>query len=67
MIKIKRTFLRSFGISLTVALCLITGVAGISAAYENTRRIGFGEYTKAVEIHDGKIKILDFEIDLLKR
>ena len=50
-----------------MALCLITGIAGISAAYENTRRIGFGEYTKAVEIHDGKIKILDFEIDLINR
>ena len=47
-----------------MALCLIMGIAGISAAYENTRRIGFGEYTKAVEIHNGKIKILDFEIDL---
>lgn len=50
-----------------MALCLITGIAGISAAYENPRRIGFGEYTKAVEIHDGKIKILDFEIDLINR
>lgn len=47
-----------------MAFCLIIGIAGISAAYENTRRIGFGEYTRAVEIHNGKIKILDFEIDL---
>lgn len=50
-----------------MALCLIIGIAGISAAYENTRRIGFGEYTRAVEIHGGKIKILDFEIDLTNK
>ena len=47
---------------MTAALCLIIGIGGVCAAYENTRRIGFGEYTKAFEIKDGKIKILDFEI-----
>lgn len=50
---------------MTAALCLIIGIAGVCSAYENTRRIGFGEYTRAVEIHDGKIKILDFEIELM--
>lgn len=64
MVKIKRAFLRSFGISLTAAICIIIGIGGVAASYENTRRIGFGDYSKAIEIRDGKIKILDFEIEL---
>lgn len=64
MIKIKRAFLRSFGISLTAAICIIIGIGGIAVAYENTRRTGFGDYARAFEIRDGKIKILDFEIEI---
>ena len=48
-----------------MALCLIIGIAGVCSAYENTRRIGFGEYTRAVKIHDGKIKILDFASEIM--
>ena len=43
---------------------MIIGIGGVAASYENTRRIGFGDYSKAFEIRDGKIKILDFEIEL---
>lgn len=35
---------------------------GLKGAYENTRKIGFGEYKKATEIGDGFIRILDFNI-----
>ena len=45
-----------------MALCLFMGAYGIARAYENTRRIGFGEYKKAVDVDDGGIRILDFEI-----
>lgn len=62
MIIIKRLFLRSLILSSVVALCLFMGAYGIARAYENTRRIGFGEYKKAVDVEDGGIRILDFEI-----
>ena len=45
-----------------MALCFFLGAYGIARAYENTRRIGFGEYKKAVDVDDGGIRILDFEI-----
>ena len=38
------------------------GAYGIAKAYENTRRIGFGEYKKAGDVDDGGIRILAFEI-----
>lgn len=65
MIKIKKqtkAFFRSFYVSSVVAFCLFIGVYGIFTAYENTRRTGFGEYKKAVEYEDGKLRILDFYI-----
>ncbi len=56
------TYLRSFYISLIVIMCLAFGWLGVSAAYENTVRIVFGEYRSAIEISDGTIRILDFVI-----
>jgi hypothetical protein len=56
-----KTFLRSFYLSSVVVFCLIFALYGISEAYKNIRRIGFGEYRNAIEIGDGKLEILDFE------
>lgn len=62
MKKQTKTYLRSFYISLIVIMCLAFGWLGVSAAYENTVRIAFGEYRSAIEISDGNIRILDFVI-----
>ena len=62
MKKQTKTYLRSFYISLIVIMCLAFGWLGVSAAYENTVRISFGEYRSAIEISDSTIRILDFVI-----
>ena len=62
MKKQTKTYLRSFYISLIVIMCLDFGWLGVSAAYENTVRIAFGEYRSAIEISDDTIRILDFVI-----
>ena len=62
MKKQTKTYLRSFYISLIVIMCLAFGWLGVSAAYETTVRIAFGEYRSAIEISDGTIRILDFVI-----
>lgn len=69
MIDIKkniRLLLKSFGVSFTAALCLFIAVFGTAKAYENTRRIGFGEYKKAVDYENGTFRILDFEIEIFQ-
>ncbi len=45
-------------------LCLSFGWIGISLAYENTVKIAFGKEQKAVEFKNGKLRILDFEIEI---
>ena len=65
-IKKRRVFLRTVRISTLVIFCLCLGFFGMVKAYENTRRIGFGEYRDAIEIEDGKIKIFDLEFQLTK-
>ncbi len=62
MKKSYRTYIRTFYITWVLILCLMLGFGGIAKAYENTVRTGFGEYKKAVEISDGTLRILDFEI-----
>ncbi len=57
-------FLRSMYITAIIVVCLAVFIYGISAAYENTVNIGFGEYKKAVGFADGVLRILDFEIKL---
>lgn len=59
-----KTYLRTFYITLIIAMCLAIGCLGIAAAYENTVQVAFGEYKKAIEISNEKIRILDFEINL---
>lgn len=59
-----RVFLRSFFLSAVIVFCIIFGIWGAIAAYENTLSTGFGEYKKAVEYSDGVLRIFDFEITL---
>ncbi len=58
-----KTYFRTFYISLVIIMCLCFGWIGISAAYENTVQTAFGEYRQAIEITDGKLRILDFVIE----
>lgn len=55
---------KSFYLSFTIFICLFIGIYGSFKAYENIRRIGFGEYRSAIEYHDGNLKIFDLEIDI---
>lgn len=60
--KNKRSARRAFCMTLVIVFCLCFLLAGIMQSYENTRRIGFGEYKSALELQDGYLRILDFEI-----
>lgn len=62
MRKNTKTYFRTFYITLVIMLCVSIGWIGISAAYENTRQVAFGEYKKAIEINSETIRILDFVI-----
>ena len=53
--------LRTVYITTIIILCIFFGVYGCFSAYKNIRQLAFGEYRDAVEITEGKIKILDFE------
>lgn len=64
MKKETKIFIRTVKYTSLILFCLITGFFGMAKSYENIRKIGFGEYRKAVEIEDGKIKFFDFQINL---
>lgn len=57
-----KTYFRTFYITLVIVLCLSLGWIGVSAAWQNTVQVAFGEYKKAIEISDETIRILDFVI-----
>lgn len=57
-----KTYFRTLYITLVIMLCLSIGWIGISTAYENTVRVAYGEYKKAIEITKDSIRILDFVI-----
>ena len=59
-----KIYFRTLYISLVIIMCLCLGWIGISAAWENTVRIAFGEEKRAVEFENGKLRILDFEIEI---
>ena len=58
-----KKFFRSFVVSSVVIFCVIFALIGFAKAYENIRRIGFGEYRKAVEINSDGIKFYDWYIE----
>lgn len=64
MKKETKIFIRTVKYTSLILFCLITGFLGMAKSYENIRKIGFGEYRKAVEIEDGNIKFFDFQINL---
>lgn len=57
-----KTYFRTFYITLVIVLCLSLGWIGVSAAWQNTVQVAFGEYKKSIEISDETIRILDFVI-----
>ncbi len=57
-----KTYFRTLYITLVIMLCVSLGWIGISAAYENTVLIAYGEYKSALEISEDCIRILDFII-----
>ena len=57
-----KTYFRTLYITLVIMLCISLGWIGVSAAYENTVRVAYGEYKKAIEINEDTIRILDFVI-----
>ncbi|MBQ3817132.1 MAG: hypothetical protein II802_02525 [Clostridia bacterium] len=59
-----KVFLRSFYITLVVILCLGFGLFASAKAYENTILIKNGEYKKAIELSDGKLRFFDKEVIL---
>ena len=62
-----KVYLRSFYISCVLILCLSIGFVGIGKAYENTVKTGFGREKSAIEINDGTLRILDFEMHFIKK
>ncbi len=57
-------FFRTVRITSIILFCLIIGFVGMAKSYESIRRIGFGEYRKAVEAENGTFRFFDFEISL---
>jgi hypothetical protein len=55
-------FLRKMIVSMVVSSCILFGFWGICEAYEGIRKVGFGEYRKAIEIENKSIKFFDFEV-----
>lgn len=64
MKKETKIFFRTVRLTSIVLTCILIGFFGITEAYENIRRIGFGEYRKAIEIENGTLKFFDFEINI---
>lgn len=63
MKKTKKEFLRKFYISFIVTICIFLGFLSVCKAYENIRKISFGEYRSAIEIKDGNFKFFDYSFD----
>ncbi len=59
----KIKFFRAFALTLTITVCILIAVIGISKAYESTVQIAFGEYKKAFGVTSEGLRILDFEIE----
>ena len=53
-------FLRSFALTSVILFCAIFGFWGATLVFENTLRIGYGQYRSAIEITDKMLRIFDF-------
>ena len=62
MKKSLKLFFSSFYLSSIIISCIIFAFFGIGKSYENMVYKSFGVKKSAVEIIDGGIRILDFEI-----
>ena len=67
MKKETKIFLRTVKYTSLILFCLIIGFYGMAKSYENIRKIGFGEYRKAIEFEDGKINFFDFQIAVFNK
>ena len=56
-------FLRKMIVSAVVTACILFGFMAVCKAYSEIRKIGFGEYTNAIEYKDGEIKFFDYNIN----
>lgn len=57
-----KLFFSSFYLSTVIIVCIFLAFFGIAKSYENMVYKSFGVKKSAVEIIDGGIRILDFEI-----
>lgn len=61
-----KIFLRSFCLTAVIIFCFSFLTFGTAKAYKGIREIGFGDYRAAFEFKEGRLKILDFEINLFE-
>lgn len=54
-----------FLISFVFTSCIVFGFLSACIAYENTVKVAYGEYKTAVSIDGGKIRIFDFEFEII--
>ena len=59
-----KVFLRSFYLSGVIMFCILFAFFGVARAWENTVKIGFGQYKDAIEKTENGFRFLDFNIDL---
>ena len=49
-------------VSAVVTACILFGFMAACKAYSGIRKIGFGEYTNAIEIKEDGLKFFDYKI-----
>ncbi len=55
-------FLRKMVVSAVVTACILFGFMAACKAYSEIRKIGFGEYTNAIEKKEDGLKFFDYKI-----
>ncbi len=55
-----KEFIRKMTASAVITSCIIFGFWGICEAYSGIRKIGFGEYRKAIDIEENGISFFDY-------
>ncbi len=62
-----KEFIRKMYISAVISSCILFGFCACCVAYQNIRKIGFGEYRSAIEFKDGTIYFFDYQKELKKK